>query len=208
MPHKKKILAVVLAVAGYSVIPASVDEQTRNSWAAACKVSVNIGRRFEAGGSGTLIATDGQHALVLTVAHVAEKVGSRVTCQWGSQKVTGHVAAVHPTADLALLLVNAPAGIKPVPIALPTADTDPLYLAGYPGYDRNTLRYQRGNFVDLDDEDLKVDCRPEKGMSGGPAYDKYGRVVGAVSSYEVAGPYGYCGSGKAMIELVQPYFKK
>lgn len=207
---RRKFLAAVLAVAASSYIYTSVPEASQQKgypFTSAARVTVQM-RRFSNGGSGTLIASDGKQALVLTVKHVAERVGQPAKCQWGNEVCSGKVLAVHPTADLALLIVTAPKTVKPVAVALPVDGNDPFYLCGYPGYDRETLRYQAGQFIKLDSETLTVDCRPEQGMSGGPAFDQKGRVIGAVSAFALYEQEGYCGSGKALIELLYPYMEK
>lgn len=161
--------------------------------------------RFSSGGSGTLIATADEYGLVLCVKHVCVVAGRPATCQWGPQKTTGYVLAVHPDADVALILVKRPVGIKPVPVTLPKAENGPFYMVGYPGYDREHLRYQKGDFIDLDEDTLTVTCRPEPGMSGGATFDSKGRVVGTVSAY---GPrVGYAGSGSDMINLVLQFVR-
>ena len=171
----------------------------------ACRVTVHKNGRRDVGGSGVLIAVRGNQALVLTVKHVALAVGKPVTCNWGGQIMRGRVLAVHSTADVALLTVTAPRGVRPVPVAMPCNSSGPFILAGFPGYDRDTLRYQQGAFAGLDEDTLTVTCRPEKGMSGGPAFDRYGRVVGTVSAYGAR--YGYCGSGPAMMDLIDNYMR-
>lgn len=194
-----KSLASLLLLLAFAV-PAVAD----HPYDSACLVTVNLGvARGNNGGSGTLIAENGKQGLVLTVKHVAERKGLKAACRWGDVTVKGSVLDVHPTADVALLLVELPKGVRPVPVALPTKDTGPFVLAGYPGYDRNTLRFQVGDFKSIDSDTLTVTCRPEPGMSGGPAYDRYGRVVGTVSAYSRID--GLCGSGTAMMELINKY---
>lgn len=176
----------------------------RYPYDSACIVSVEHGRR-DIGGSGVLIAADKERGLVLTVKHVALRAGNPAVCNWAGQKCKGEVLAVHPTADLGLIIVTCPENVRPVPVALPSKDTGPFVLVGFPGYDRQTARYQVGKFVAVDEDTLTVDCAPEKGMSGGPTFDRYGRVTGAVSAYSIRSGFGYVGSGQALTELITPY---
>lgn len=203
------ILACSLALTAIWFVPTNTTltavSQFPHPWSGACKVKVILRAGFASGGSGTLIGVTEKEALVLTVSHVAERVGQTAICQFGNVEVRGYVLATHPTADLALIVVQRPAGIQPVPVTHATSKTGPYYLAGFPGYDRNTLRYQRGDYVEHDDDTLTVTCKPEKGMSGGPAYDRYGRVVGAISAYGIK--YGYVGDGDALRDLVRPYLR-
>jgi hypothetical protein len=186
-------------------VPTASTSKFAHPWSAACKVQVDLRAGLANGGSGTLIGVTKNEALVLTVAHVAERVNMTATCEWGNQQCRGYVLAVSPTADLALILVERPVGVDPVPVAHATPENGPYYMAGFPGYDRDTLRYQRGNYIDHDHDTLVVGCRPEKGMSGGPTFDRYGRVVGAVSAYGLQ--YGYAGDGDALQALVKAYLK-
>jgi len=167
----------------------------------ACRVSIEHGAR-QVGGSGVLIAVEGERGLVLTVKHVALRAGNPAKCNWAGQVCLGQVLAVHPNADVALLVVTKPKNVRPVPIARPSKETGPFVLVGFPGYDRKTMRYQVGDFAGLSEKTLTVTCRPEKGMSGGPTFDRYGRVVGTVSAYSKFKQYGYVGSGDALVELV------
>lgn len=174
-------------------------------WDSVCKVSVALRANAYNGGSGTLIAVDETSALVLTVKHVAERVGLPTVCNWNGVRCEGTVLAVSPNADLALLRVKRPAGVRPVPVAAAAPDTGPFVMAGYPGYDREHLRWQQGTYVDHDSITLVVTCRPEPGMSGGATFNRYGQVVGAVSAYGPAN--GYAGDGSALRALVAPYLK-
>jgi hypothetical protein len=186
-------------------------------FAAACQVTVHNPTRGaffwrtggSSGGSGTLIGLAGDQALVLTVQHVAEEVGAPATCNWiGNPPCQGTVLAVDAEADVALLIVQAPKGIKPVPVATASPATGPFTMAGYPGYDRSTLRLQTGEFLEIDNGTLTVAIRPEKGMSGGPCYDRYGNVCGAVSTFSLRSQRGTAGGGdQALKDLVSPYIR-
>lgn len=190
----KPLLSLALAL--LFAVPALAE----HPYDSACQVRVG-----SSGGTGTLIGLKDGKALVLTVKHVAERKGQRAVCNWGSQKMSGQVVAVHRKADIALLVVDAPEGIKPVAVAKAVPENAPFVMAGFPGYDRNTLRWQQGNFEDEDYSYLVITCRPEEGMSGGPTFDKYGRVVGAVSAYSKTS--GYAGDGDALVELLDAYLE-
>lgn len=208
--HRPRVAAAIAALVTSSLVYTSTPEapkQVGYPFTSAARVNVQM-RFFANGGTGTLIAKNETQAIVLTVKHVAERVGLPAKCTWGNETCNGRVLAVHPHADLALLIVNAPKTVEPVPVALPADGNDPFYLCGYPGYDRQTLRWQAGNFLELDGETLTVDCMPEEGMSGGPAFDQNGRVIGAVSAYSPTTREGFCGSGRALVELLYPYMEK
>lgn len=191
------IRAIALLFCLLAAVPASGEYP----YDSVCRVVVN-GR---VGGSGVLIGVSKDQALVLTVRHVALRPGLLAECDWSGIEKMGRVLAVSDRADIALLVVARPAGLRPVPIALPSRETGPVVFVGFPGYDRATMRYQVGDFVQVDDTQLVVTCRPEKGMSGGAAFDRYGRVVGTVSAF--GRKYGYAGSGVAMIEIVKPHIQ-
>ncbi len=174
---------------------------------AVCRVVVQKTPRRPVGGSGVLIGVSGGKALILTAAHVAIEPGLPASCDWAGQVTRGRVLRVAPDTDAALLLVARPDGVYAVSVAMPSKQTGPFVCAGYPGYDRGTLRIQTGEYAGLNRGTLTVTCRPEPGMSGGAVFDRHGRVVGAVSAYDVWQNLGYAGSGPAMLDLVDDYLK-
>ncbi len=159
------------------------------------------------GGSGTLIQNvEGKYAVVLSVKHVAGTPGEWVSCRWGETVCEGRAWRVHPNADLCLLLVASPPGLRPVEVAVPSAEVGPFVLAGFPSYSQGKLHYQVGSFRELDRYTLYVNCAPWSGMSGGACFDRFGRVVGAVATAHPGirrGVYGGVTSGQALAELIE-----
>lgn len=176
-----------------------------------CQVSVRVGRGAN-GGSGCVIHHEGKYSYVLTVKHVATRTGAETACVWfpstGREIISrGVVFSKHPQADLAIVKVGR-VPLPAIPVAVLDPDDGPFVLVGYPGYDRYTLRWQQGNYVRHSDFTLYVDAAPEKGMSGGPAFNRYGRVVGSVAAYQ--SPYwgatpdtGLVTSNQAILELLR-----
>jgi hypothetical protein len=195
---RRSLLAVCL------VLLSSLQALAAFPYDSVCAVVIN-GR---IGGSGTLIAVNEDKAVILTCRHVAMRVGNKAECTFlNGVTVSGRVHAIHPDrlADMALLVMDRPEGVEPVPMAVASEGTAPFVLTGYPSYSRDKLRWQLGDFYSVSKSELIVTCRPEKGMSGGAAFDRYGRVIGVVAAY---GPnYGVVGGGTEWINWVEKYIE-
>lgn len=172
--------------------------------------------RKSIGGSGTLVfKSNGGVGYVLTAKHVALDINKRSVCQFNGMSVDGVTFAVHTKADLALIRVEQVQDVGVVPIAMAREDSGPFLLMGYSGYDRNHLRWQQGDFLAFKDGDKKftydaifVSCVPEGGMSGGPCFDRYGRVVGVVSASmkdrgSKSHEWGSCIGRESLFELMK-----
>ncbi|MBI3463663.1 MAG: trypsin-like peptidase domain-containing protein [Planctomycetes bacterium] len=69
-------------------------------------------------GTGTLTKVDGKHGLVLTAAHIFEGQVGPITVEFPDGQVSGgRLLAIDPKLDVAALLIFAPRGIEPVPLA-------------------------------------------------------------------------------------------
>jgi S1-C subfamily serine protease len=140
-----------------------------------CQVRVGDGQ-----GSGTLIAVDGERALVLTCEHVARKEGNSATLTWCSGEVTeGEVLYVVPgdtyQDDLAVILCESPAGIDPLPIAAFHPSDGPFTTVGY----RFGEFYESVAETGTESDSIITFDQPYiGGMSGGPVLNKDGHVVG------------------------------
>lgn len=186
-------------------------------WDSICEVYVKprAWSRKSIGGSGTLVykTADGT-GYILTVKHVAKDVGKRAVCRFNGVSVNGETYSIHTKADLAIIRVERVQDIAIVPTGRATSESGPFVLAGYPGYDRPHLHWQQGDFLAFSDEAgrfkydaMYVDCIPEGGMSGGPCFDKYGKVVGAVSasmwnSNDKNNKWGSCADGDSLQEIL------
>ena len=137
-------------------------------------------------GSGIVIA-DG---LLLTAAHVVGDA-TLVRIDQGAITVTGEVLGVlGDERDLALISVDAPMAVPLAPVSTPPFGA-PLTLVGYPDGGRRTSAV--GVRVDVapsvaalagGGDILGVDVHIDAGISGGPAVDETGAVVGIVVAKE------------------------
>jgi hypothetical protein len=173
-------VAGAIEVAESAMVPTTIDHL------AVVRVSVTrCGKR--AYGSGVLI-DDG---LVVTAAHVVGDAGL-VRLDHGGVTVTGEVLGVLADGrDLALIAVDGPLA-GPVPSAgIPTAGS-PITVAGHPGGAPVTTIV--GRRVDLTPAVAAIARGPafgvsvvtDLGMSGAPALDDAGRLVGVVIGAETA----------------------
>lgn len=158
------------------------------------------------GGSGTLIYNEpGKYALVLGAKHVSPDRGEWVSCTWGDTTCEGIAWKVHPMADICVMMVASPPGLRPVQAALPSPATGPFVAAGFPSYSRGKLHYQVGNFKDRDTYTLYTTKAPWSGMSGGACFDRYGRIVGVVVTAHPSitrGAYGGMTSYQALGDIL------
>lgn len=159
------------------------------------------------GGSGTLVYNaPGKYALVLCARHVTPRQGEWVSCTWGDTTCEGIAWKLHPHADISLLMVASPPGLRPVDVAMPSPETGPFVAAGFPSYSREKLHYQISTFKDRDQYTLYVNKAPWPGMSGGACFDRYGRIVGVVVTAHPSirrGTYGGMTSYQALQEILQ-----
>lgn len=159
------------------------------------------------GGSGVYIGNVDNSAVILTCKHVAEKSGDSCIVQFGGTQYEGIVASVHKTVDCAIILTSIPKGVAPVAFSklVPTKNTEPYVLAGFPGLDRSRLYYCIGRYQELTDQFLIVQCSPKPGMSGGACFNSNGELCGLVAAVDEKNNLGYCTAGKAFVEYVVGY---
>lgn len=182
-------VAGAVEVAPGAMVPTAVDHL------AVVRVSVTrCGQR--AHGSGVLIADD----LVVTAAHVVGDA-ALVRLDQGARTVTGEVRGILADGrDLALIEVGGeldePLAAAPVPRL-----GSPVTLVGHPGDEPLTVLV--GPRVDLSESiaatargpAFGVSVATELGMSGAPALDEAGRLVGVVVGAETA-------SGTAIVTAI------
>lgn len=161
-------------------------------------------------GSGTLIGVNGNQALVLSCRHVCEQVGNNVTCNWlwaGPQSTPGRVVAVVPgrgfDTDLALVICARPRGVAPMPVTSFNYANGPWVSAGF--RDRS-LRYAYARSAEYDGSLITFPVPYIQGMSGGPCYDRYGRIVAVVVASDMES-FGISVDGPRLQALVNQFRK-
>ena len=150
-------------------------------------------REFVRVGSAFLIAPD---AVVTSLHVVLDARRVRLTLPNGKRISTKKAWVLDPTRDVAVLYVDpkamAEARLTPLTLApnenlRPTASEKVVFTNGWPdGVQRSTAgRYYSGMTLQPG-EGLWISANPVRpGDSGGPLLDRYGRVLGVVSSGSV-----------------------
>jgi hypothetical protein len=139
-------------------------------------------------GSGTLIGTNGDTALILSCRHVCERVGNQLTVRFpwaGNQQMPGRVEAIVAgggfNTDLALLICKRPQNVQPVQVVSYPNDFDwssgRWISAGWRSGQMRIATAERGK---LDGGLLFLDSPFVGGQSGGATFDNYGRLVAVV----------------------------
>ena len=157
------------------------------------------------GGSGTLIAVNGDTGLVLTARHVVLRTGRLCKCIWGDKECEGRVIAVSRETDAALVVIKDPPNIKPARFAPCRRENGPFIAVGYPYYSRDWPRLHTCRFIRLTYSKLIVDVKPEHGSSGGGVFDCHGCVVATVWRYHEKN--GEHASGQALETFVRKYLR-
>lgn len=161
-------------------------------------------------GSGTLVGLDGKgRALILTCRHVAASEGAAAdvmfpaTGFYSKGRVTTIIGGDGFSKDLAMIVCNAPPGLKPLPISKFDEKYAPFRTVGYrDGKMFESIAVsaeeQPGGLIELDKPLIG-------GMSGGPVIDSRGCVVavgvGTTKTFSVAA------DGEALVNLVEGYKK-
>jgi serine protease Do len=140
-------------------------------------------------GSGVIISNDG---LIMTASHVVYSADRVLVETVDGKSYTAEVISTSVPADLALIKLNEPpsnlAFVKP-------ADSDKVnigeevFVIGSPYGLEHTLtvghlsgrRINRGEEALLDVEFLQTDAAVNQGNSGGPMFDRNGKLIGIVS---------------------------
>jgi S1-C subfamily serine protease len=144
-------------------------------------VSQDEGTGFVAwvkGGASSVMTAN--HVVVLSVDR--HELGARV--HTGKTHWLGRIVATDPDHDLALIRV--PRRIGPPlwqrPVYVPPLVGDELLLAGSPlGYEGSITSGVVGRVAD---DEIQTDAAAYPGISGGPAVDENGQVVGVLVSGE------------------------
>ena len=162
--------------------------------------SVSIEATFPSGdggiGSGFILTEDGY---IATAAHVVEGAQSVSVTLWGGRSCDARVVSVHSLSDIALLKIETEEKLCPAELgdSSQVLAGERVYVIGTPaeiGYAgslasgeiscaRRTLSVMSEG-VEKTEKRLKViqiNAQVNKGNSGSPLFDTYGRVVGMVT---------------------------
>ncbi|MEM8705434.1 MAG: serine protease [Actinomycetota bacterium] len=134
-------------------------------------------------GTGVLIAPD----MVLTAAHVVGDAGLVRIDHEGATFTAEVLGVFEDGRDLALLSLPAPL-LDPVPVAAAPATGEPVTIVGHPFGGARTSMV--GPVIDVPGQAsavmrgdlLGVEAPTEQGMSGGPAVDADGALVGVLAA--------------------------
>ncbi|MFO0998195.1 MAG: serine protease [Alphaproteobacteria bacterium] len=145
------------------------------------------------GASGTIIARSG---LIITAAHIAidPKLDAEIITLDGRAH-KARILRVDPARELAVLQMQPFAGMQVAELAdsARLAKGDPVFAVGTPGNrpgvvslgrvveSRRASRLEYNGYGFDDAIKLKIDVEP--GNSGGPVFDRDGRVIGIVASF-------------------------
>lgn len=161
-------------------------------------------------GSGTVIGVTPTKALILSCRHVCQSPGRPVKAWfiWNQgQEVQGRVLEIIPGngfgSDLALVEVDRPLNVTPVPVAQLDLKQGPWVAAGF----RNAmLRVSIGTAGRYEDGLLIFNSPMVGGMSGGPVFNRYGHVV-AVAVASDRATTGVAVDGPRLHALLKRYSK-
>lgn len=195
------VLSVFTAIADFSACSFTDGSQ----YNAVCQITVGGGQ-----GSGTLIALDGERALVLTCRHVAMTGGAGVKLEWlgaACQRTSGKVITVVPGTtfnnDLALVVSDAPKGLTPVIVAKFDEANGPWRCVGWRG---GQMYEAVADEASEADGLIKFNSPLIGGQSGGAMLDKNGHLVGVSVGSDMT-TYGVAADGRFLAGLLDAYTK-
>lgn len=143
-------------------------------------------------GSGVVVSADG---LILTVGHVVEKPGTRLTVRFADGRVVQGVSlGLDHQADTGMVRITDPAPEGGWPFS-PPAPADAVrggqwvLAVGHPGsiVIGRDPPLRLGRVTGRDEAFIQTNCAIEPGDSGGPLFDLTGRVIGVNSSIQATG---------------------
>lgn len=148
-------------------------------------------------GTGTIIHSKGNDALVLTCGHIFReskgrgKVEGDVNFATGMQRISGQLISYDADAhDIALIAIKTPQPIQAAPLAPPTSRfqlNQPVFTVGCDKANSPTIRRSHYKRLAIYDQVEKYDVygRPIDGRSGGGLFDDQGRLIGVCNAAAV-----------------------
>jgi hypothetical protein len=159
--------------------------------------------------SGTLIGRGESGGLILTAAHCVPRGAKRMFAQWDYQdKVVhqGDLLAIDRDADLAVFVVpDPPCGA--VELAEPSAQSGPFTAVGFPGVGRGKMYFVQGDYLGISKSGkLTIEHSIAPGFSGGPIFDRKGRLVSLGNFRSTGGRRTSSGPSYVQIaEFLEPF---
>ncbi len=154
---------------------------------AVVRIVVDDGGGVSSMGTGVIVAADGTHAWILTVAHnIRDRRGGIIARLADRRSALCTVVLVDTTLDLVVLKIKD-LGVKPAQTATTAPAVGATLEVG--GLGRGAWRWRRGRFLGRvsprsrpDARYLDITAETRQGDSGGPVVDTRGVVVGILTT--------------------------
>ncbi len=201
---------------GESMPSLSVADSIQRAQAATVRLRVYDGRGYGAG-TGTIIDTHGEEALVLTCGHLFRetkgegKIEVNVFVGGQIKTVPGQVIDYDAeTRDIALVSIRPGVAVQPVQVISDNSQVSNGTVAFSFGCDRGddpSRRDTRVTGVNKYDQhlgvsNLEIDGAPIDGRSGGGLFDEQGRLIGVCNAADYKNDVGiYAGPGTVHWQL-------
>ncbi len=194
----------------------SVADAVQRAQAATVRLRIFDGHGYGAG-TGTIIDTHGEEALVLTCGHLFRdtkgegKIEVDLFIAGEVKTVIGQLIDYEATdRDIALVAIRPPAPIEPVqvlPASVKVQNGQPAFSFGCDRGDDPSRRDTRITGIDkynqhLGVSNLEIAGAPIDGRSGGGLFDDQGRLIGVCNAADYKGDVGiYAGPGSVYWQL-------
>jgi hypothetical protein len=210
------IFAILLCVWLGPGLAAQAADPLQNAQAAVARITVPNRDGFSLG-SGSLVAVDESHGLVVTNWHVVQDASGPITVSFPNGfRSQATLLKTDRDWDLAALAIARP-NVQPIPLANEAARPgEPLTIAGYGS---GSFRMSTGRCTQyvspggkLPFEMVEVSTAARQGDSGGPILNSRGELSGVLFGSSL-GPWGqttgsYCGRVRWFLAQVTPDFQR
>lgn len=153
------------------------------------KSKIAPGVEFKGGGTGFLVDSKGY---LITNAHILKNGNNIIVLNSKGDQFKATIVKIDNEKDIAILKINDKdfKGASSVPYSIRKMSTDiaePVFTLGYP---RNEIVYSEGYLsaktgFNGDTLNFQMGIAANPGNSGGPVFNKYGEVIGILSTKEL-----------------------